>query len=673
MSDAELHALANEAGLLVDWEDAGGAPRRVLPESLRAVLSAMELPCATEGEARDSRRWLAEQQTAAQSAFLTADVGRSLLVPGVTAGPGDLEMEDGGVLDVALTPAAGGAELEVPPTPGFHRLRIGDREIVIAAAPSRGFTVGEAAAGRRLWGAAVQVYALREGDSGFGDFDDLAAFASMAGAQGADALAISPIHALFAADAGRYSPYAPSSRLFLNGLYAGTTERASGSGPPPEGEDLIDWTQAAPAKLRALRRLFDALETSGSRRESFERFRRKAGADLERHATFEALHARFFADTGARGWKDWPEGFQDPVSPAVAEFARRNAAEVDFHAFVQWRADTSLANAQAAAKDAGMAIGLVTDLAVGIDAGGSQAWSRRQDLLNGLEIGAPPDIFQPAGQGWGIAAFSPLALQRTGFDAFIETLRAATRHAGGVRIDHAMGLRRLWMTPVGASPQDGAYLRYPFEDLLRLIALESHRARAVVVGEDLGTVPEGFRERMDEAGMMGMRVLWFERDPDTEAFTPPERWSSSAAAMTTTHDLPTVAGWWCERDIDWMQRLDRRGRFETPEQERRGRAKDRAQLWTACVDAGVVSGPPPPADEPAQAVDAALALVGRTACEFAIVPVEDLLGLEEQPNLPGTIDEHPNWRRRLPGTFGELARRPAVAARLHRLNRDRSS
>jgi 4-alpha-glucanotransferase len=317
-----------------------------------------------------------------------------------------------------------------------------------------------------------------------------------------------------------------------------------------------------------------------------------------------------------------------------------------------------------------MAVGLISDLAVGMDAGGSHAWSRPHDLLGDLSIGAPPDVFQPAGQDWGLTTFSPRTFRRTGHEAFSATLAAAMRHAGGVRIDHAMGLRRLWLTPRGATPEAGGYLSYPFEDMLRLIALESWRRRAIVVGEDLGTVPEGFREATTAVGMMGMRVLWFERQAD-EAFAPPVSWSRDAMAMTSTHDLPTVAGWWSGRDIDWMEQLNRKSRHDDPAAERAARETDRERLWRAAASAGVAQGAQPPLSVTEDAVDAAVALIGGSGCDLAIVPVEDLLGLVEQPNLPGTIDEHPNWRRRLEGAPDVLLEAPDAARRIEGLRRER--
>jgi 4-alpha-glucanotransferase len=631
----------------------------------------MGVAAGTDAEIAESRRAIFDMKAAA-SPMLTAQASSPVDLPLQTnASRARLTLEDGESLDLVLARTARGMRFIAPAQPGYHRLEIGAAEMGLAVAPARAFEVEDVAAGRKLWGTSVQVYGLRDARSGaFGDFGALARFAAVAGRCGADALAISPVHALFLADASRYSPYSPSTRLRLNALYADASAMAGDVTSVDPGGDLIDWASAAPEKRVRLRRLFEKFAEDGQAPGwgDFEAFRASGGADLERHALFEALHDRFFRAQGARGWNDWPLAFQTPDGAAASSFARDAKVEIDFHIFVQWLADRGLAAAQAAAKDAGMAIGLIADLAVGMDPGGGHAWSRRGDILGGLNIGAPPDLFQAAGQDWGLAAFSPMALRRTGFEPFIATLRAALRHAGGMRIDHAMGLRRLWVTPQGSEAKDGAYLTYPFEDLLRLIVLESRRANAVVVGEDLGTVPPGFRESLNAAGVMGMRVLWFERED--QGFTPSRGWPPQAAAMTTTHDLPTVAGWWRERDIDWAVDL---GMEQTADaQARAERTDDRSKLWEAFVDAGAATGSPPAQADPDAAVDAAIDFIADSACRLAIIPIEDLIASAEQPNLPGVVDGHPNWRRRLPDAAETLFARSDVRARIERLNRARS-
>lgn len=469
--------------------------------------------------------------------------------------------------------------------------------------------------GRRSTAVAVQLYSLR-GSGGFGDLGALARFAHEVGPLGVDAVAVSPIHAPFLAAPDDISPYAPSSRLFLNPLYAADDT-------PDDGQDgLVDWPRAARAKLARLRKSFSPVPEPDAR--------------LRDHARFEALDAHFRRQDVHR-WRDWPAAYRDPRGGAVEAFAREHEDEIDFHVFLQVLAERDLARAQQAARDAGMAIGLIADIAVGMSPNGSHAWSAPHEVLRGLTIGAPPDIFNPQGQNWGLTALSPAA----GCDAFADTWSVAMRHAGGVRIDHALGLKRLWVIPDGADAKDGVYLHYPMQALLGTLAQASQRHRALVIGEDLGTVPDGFREAMRRAGVLGMEVLWFQRDDSR--FLAAERWSAQAAAMTTTHDLPTVAGWWRGRDIDWLERLGRRSEHGDAAAERRARNEDRAHLWSV-----IGRGPEPSPDETERVVEAALSFVGRTPCELAIVPVEDVLGLAEQPNIPGTIDQHPNWRRRLP-------------------------
>jgi 4-alpha-glucanotransferase len=390
-----------------------------------------------------------------------------------------------------------------------------------------------------------------------------------------------------------------------------------------------------------------------------------SGDLLEQHARFEVLHvSRLAADPHCWSWRKWPKAWQDPRSAEVNAFAAANPREVAFQVFLQWMADRSLAAAQAHSRASGMMIGLIADVAIGMDAGGSHAWSRQEDLVVGLNVGAPPDLFNPLGQDWGLTTFSPRALLAGGFAPFLATLRAVMRNAGGVRIDHAMGLARLWLVPEGASPAEGAYLNYPLDDLLRLIKLESVRHSAIVIGEDLGTVPEGFQEALADAGVAGMHVLWFERDG--EKFRSPDAWPPRAIAMTTTHDLPTVAGWWRGADIDARGKLGRLGPDGDIKAENRKREQDRILLWQAFRSAGVADGAGMPKNSE-DAVDAAVRFIAATPAQLAVVPLEDMLGLVDQPNLPGTVTGHPNWRRRYPERAVSIFERPKVQRRARSL------
>lgn len=692
--DARVEALASRAGLAVHWTDQVGRTQTVSPENLRRILAVMGFACETDTQAKEALARL-DGLERLRPPLVTARVGEPFAIAAAPAAKAKLTREDGAVFDFALGETDDGRALVRPILePGYHHLECDGAPLAVAVAPARGLTIAEAGGGRRIWGLAAQVYGLtRKGDGGIGDLGSVAALAEAAALVGADALALSPLHAGFSADPHHFGPYSPSSRLFLNPLHADpdflfgearvaeAIKRAKTKAARRrlERAPLIDWPAAAAAKLATLRALYESFcaveltETPPERLAlDFAAFRREGGVLLEQHARFEALHAaRFGTDPGQWDWRGWPTELRDPESAAVERFAAENRAEVDFHLFLQWIADRSFAAAQGVATKAGMAIGLVSDLAVGMDAGGSHAWSRQEDVLVGLSVGAPPDLFNPNGQAWGLAAFSPLALRRSGFAPFLATLRACMKNAGGVRIDHAMGFARLWVAPEGEASKDGAYLAFPLEDMLRLTALESGRNACVVVGEDLGTVPEGFRERLAGAGIAGMRVLQFERS-DAGGFFPPRYYPEDALAMTTTHDLPTMAGWWSGVDIALKASIGGQQFGETSENDLATRETERGELWRAFEEAGVAEGARPAVEDTAPVVDAAVRFLGETPSKLVLLPLEDALGAVEQPNLPGTLVEHPNWRRRLKAPAPELIAGPASAERLKHLNRRRS-
>lgn len=629
MSDRLLLSLARQVGLAPDWTDAAKKKRRVSPEILRAVLRCLGFPAASRDDCRDS---LARLRALASQPPLLA-----VVPPGARlAAQQRLLGEDGAAVETDRAPLQ----------PGYYPLADGPGTLAVVPAKAAPWPR------RRGWGIAVQLYSLR-GSPGFGDFSALAKFAEQAAEAGADAVAISPVHALFGARPDHIGPYSPSSRLFLNPLYAAAGRQKDRPDP------LVDWPARSAEKWEMLRRRFAAFRGDPG----FDRFVAEGGTRLLAHARFEVLDGRF-CKQGIFSWHQWPDGYADSRSP-VAQALGADDAAVAFQLFLQWRAEEDLAAAQARAKASGMAIGLIADLAVGMDPAGSHAWSARQEVLNGLSIGAPPDIYNANGQNWGLTNFSPWALKQTGYDGFLATLRAAMAHGGGMRLDHAMGLTRLWVIPEGARPKDGVYLSYPFDDLSGLLKLESLRHGAVVIGEDLGTVPRGFRGHLAGAGIAGMRVLWFERDK-SGAFIPPPRWDADGVALSTTHDLPTLAGWWSGRDIAWHRKL----RLGDAKAESRLRVKDRGKLWNSLKSAKAAQGPPPGPAAPASFVDAAIAALAQAPAPLTLVPVEDLLGMREQPNIPGTVAEHPNWRRRLESEHP--LGKPAARRRAARLTARRS-
>ncbi len=680
MSDAQLEILASRAGLAVDWIDANGRPQKVAPAVLRNVLTGLGHPAGTALEIDASLLQLQEvQQTRHLPPMLTADVGVGVDLARYfePETPCEIHLEDGSRLNLKLD--ANSVLPGLIPV-GYQHVSIDGQQFTLAVAPARCYSVGDAVDNPipRAWGLSVQLYSLRRpGDGGFGDTQALEDLARVAGERGSDALAISPLHAMFSSDTQRYSPYSPSSRLFLNSLYAAPGailgERAVRAAIDATGlaaefkhlEELalIDWPVAAEAKHRLLQALYEGfVQGEHPLHPDFSSFRHAGGEALENHCRFEAIQEARAAKGEALDWREWPEQWQDPRSAALAEFAEENAGRIGFFAFCQWLITRCLERAQTAARGSGMSIGLIADLAVGADGGGSQAWSRQDELLASLTVGAPPDILNRTGQGWGISAFSPEGPVRNGFRAFIEMLRANFAHAGGLRIDHVMGLQRLWVIPNGASPADGAYLYYPVDDLLRLLTLESHRHQAIVLGEDLGTVPEGLQEKLIARSILGMRVLLFEQD--NAQFKSILDWPDNALATTSTHDLPTLNGWWHGRDIDWNARLGMTDASSEIEW-RRHREREREGLRR-------VLGEDPQnfreeSHETDQVLDASVRFLGHTRAPLVLLPLEDALGIEQQANLPGTINTHPNWSRRLPGYSEALLDDPDAARRLELL------
>jgi 4-alpha-glucanotransferase len=682
MDDAAVCELARRAGLAVQWTDYAGQQHSVPPDSIRRILGALRLPCDSTADLKHSQDLLEQRQP---PPLVTAVAGKPVdvpLRPSPHASHARLIHEDGSVVELAVSQTTGG--IRVPPIQaiGYQTLEIDDTKLTLAVAPPRCVTIDDVAPGEHLSGLSVQVYGLRRaGDCGIGDMAGVAELARSAAAIGIDAIGISPTHALFTADPGHRSPYSPSNRLLYNPLLADAAsvfgesrvEQARAAAAMAAGSRryesaaLIDWPGAGRAKLASLRALFEdfvanelAAAAPTPLAVDFAGFRAMGGAPLAQHALFETLHgAKLQSDPQAWNWRAWPHEWRDPHGEAVQRFAHDNRREVLFHVFLQWIADRSLARAQHQTKGAGMRIGLVADLAVGVNPGGSYAWANGEALLGELEIGAPPDLFNVNGQSWGLTTLSPHRLRDLGFAPFIATLRAGMRHAGGLRIDHAMGFMRLWVIPEGANSSEGTYLAYPLEDLFRLTALESSRHRAIVIGEDLGTVPAGFRGRLRRGGIYGMSVLWFERT--ATRFRVPADWPAESVAMTSTHDLPTVAGWWRGSDLETRAQS---GMATDLPAARTQRNKERKALWRAFASAGIAQGDLPAAEHGAQAADAAAKFVAATPSRFALLPLEDALASVEQPNLPGTIDEYPNWRRRYPSDAGALLDPPIVRQRV---------
>jgi 4-alpha-glucanotransferase len=666
-----LHRLAHHAGIALNWRDIWEVRHEVPLDSLAALLAAMDLPAESEAIARATLQACRHRQAGLPTA-LVLDAAATAIVPlprGFGARDWVLELESGEQHRGRI--AAGAASLILPTAlpEGYHRLDFIDGAacaIRLIATPATCHLPPERGAGD--WGLALQLYSLRSDRQwGMGDFTDLAAAVAGVAARGGTLLGVNPLHALFPAVPTRISPYSPSSRLFLNPLYldiAAVPDFAesveiqaltAGEGLAAlAAATLIDYPAVARLKSAAFALLWQSfkarhLATESPRSRAFRRFQAAGGASLARFAQFHALQAQLLAAHGP-AWSDWPAAWRDSEQPAVAQFAAEHRDEIEQHQYLQWEAERQLAAAAT-----GLPIGLYRDLAIGTDPHGADSWSAPARYLTGASIGAPPDLLAGTGQNWGLTTWSPAALRTDGYAGFIATLRANMRHAGGLRIDHVMGLKQLYLIPDGMPAAAGAYIRYPFRDLVRILALESRRQRCLVVGEDLGTVPRGFRPIMRRAGILSCRVLPFERRRDG-SFKPPGAYPALAAASAGTHDLPPLKAWWLGADIRLRAEVGQYPDEAARQQDEAGRVRDRRALLTALrkqrvlpaetAEALLPSEGPPVFD---QALTAAVhRYLALTPSRLVLFQAEDLLGLDTMVNLPGTVDEHPNWRRRLP-------------------------
>jgi 4-alpha-glucanotransferase len=504
--------------------------------------------------------------------------------------------------------------------------------------------------GRRLWGLSLQLYSVRSVRNwGIGDFADLREVARIAAASGAAAIGINPLHALFLDRAEMASPYAPSSRLFLNPLYIAVDaiEEFDGNAVSADdiaaarAADLVDYPRVAAFKLAALRRAYDRFVAAGSpaRREDFAHFRIERGESLLRLGCYEVLRRKF----ASKPWWEWPRDLIDPDVTTLKSL-RRQESDCAFYEFLQWIADRQLMQCKETARECGMPLGLYIDLAVGADPCGLDTWADQNAVLVGLCIGAPPDEFNRAGQEWGLAPFNPHALPGDDFAVIRKLLRAVMRHAGVIRLDHVLGLMRQFIIPHGAPPSEGVYIRFPFEALLDVIAEESNRYRCLVIGEDLGTVPDGFREAITRRGLWTYRVMQFERWNGGE-FKSPSEYPAQALAAFNTHDLPTFRGWLLGKDI-----AVRRGLGLHPGEDEEIRAQARRGLRDVFARFSPEIGH--------DRFAAAAGFLADTPSRLITVAIEDLLDVAEQVNVPGTSTQYPNWCRKLPIGLEDWAKQP---------------
>lgn len=714
-----LHRLSELAGILPEYHDIWGRQHATTDDTRRALLGAMGIACGDAAaidaalrawEKQEWRRRLPPVQVvtvdtpARVTLRLPAAAARHdcrwrlILESGeVRAGrfvPNDLEQLDSGRVAGKVWHARA-LDLPAIAETGYHRLEVllageaqATDDMALIVAPARCYQPAAIRDAHRVWGLSTQLYGVRSGRNwGMGDFTDLRHLIEWAADAGAGLVGVNPLHALYPHNPRHASPYSPSSRRFLNTLYLDVEavpefaecEAARQRVAAPEfqarlqalrAEPLVDYAGVAAAKagiLELLHRHFREHQGDSPRGQDFRDWRAAGGADLECFALYHALQEHFHAlDANLWGWPVWPAGYQDPDSPEVAAFAIEHAARLDYLLYLQWLADTQLGGVGWRSMERGLGVGLYQDLAVGVDLGGAETWSHRELFALDARIGSPPDDFNLFGQDWGLPPWIPHRLRAAGYAPFITMLRANMLRAGALRLDHVMGLMRLFWVPPGMRGDQGCYVAYPFRDLLGILALESQRNRCLVVGEDLGTVPEAVREAMHEMGMLSYRLFYFERGEGGD-FQVPARYPEEAMVAASIHDLPTLAGFWRGVDLDLRAGL---GLFTSEEERGRqvvARAEDRARLLLALEREGLLPEGmgvhPVSVPEMTPALIRALHLyLARTPARVALVQAEDMLGDLEQVNLPGTTDTYPNWQKKLSLNLEEWPQDPRILA-----------
>ncbi|ANI42809.1 4-alpha-glucanotransferase [Mycolicibacterium vaccae] len=645
----DLARLAAAHGVATSYRNERREPVDVDADVVIRVLGLLDVPAGTAAERSAELAKLAERDRAGVMAPTVAVRlnGHAHPLPGAVA----LTSEDGVQTEVRD---------EVPGdlAPGWYRIHTRDgQEATLVAAPDR------VPPSPMTWGWMLQLYALRSARSwGIGDLGDLAEFVKWTASEhGAGAVLLNPLHAPGPTHPVQPSPYTPSSRRFANPLALRIEDLDAYRRAEPDVRAEVDALRVSPTTERIDHDLVWA-----AKRDALELLWRAEGrpdplagasssTGLRDWATYCALAERH----GGR-WSRWPEPLRDVAGAAVASARRELAPRLAFHAWVQQRCAEQLAAVRAAAHDAGMPLGVLHDLAVGVDADGADAWALADVFASGVSVGAPPDNFTPRGQDWGLPPWRPDRLAATGYAALRDMLRAVLSHADGLRIDHVAGLWRLWWIPPGDSPDRGTYVHYDADTMLAVLALEAHRAGATVVGEDLGTVEPEVTEALAANEMLGCAVSWFTRDQSApgEPLLPPARWPSRAAASLSTHDLPTAAGFLRGEHVRARADL---GLLDDVPAEQANADKERAEWLALLRSEGLLTTSDDGEPDEAAVIVAMHRFLASTPSRLKLISPYDVVGETWQPNLPGTVDEYPNWRLPLPVSLEQLQSDPRVA------------
>ena len=701
-----LDALCASCGIALEYRDIRGQRHEPATEVKQSLLAALQLPVTGDDDIRlrleeaQSRNWcrpVAPVVVRRQNEVpvrLALTLGDSQVDRAINW---ELREESGqlqqGVWKISTQDAVGEAmvngtrlrqfEVVLPDFEemGYHRLSVKledgtEAGTTLIIAPETCYQPLELANDRRIWGISLQLFSLRSRRNwGIGDFTDLQSVVDIFAPLGINLLGLNPLHALFPHLPANASPYSPSSRDFLNPVYLDVEaieefKHDPGVKAQVKSEnfqahlqalrdlELIDYPEVWGLKLQVLGSLYEAFkqqhqDTDSTRLEAFRQFQQNGGEDLFKFALFEALQAFFHRqDAAIEQWQKWPEAYRDPASETVTRWADEHADDIEFHQYLQWNAEQQLSAAHENCKRQGMCLGIYRDLAVGDARSSAQCWAEQANYALDIGIGAPPDDFNANGQDWALPPLKPRTLREQAYQPFIRTLRANMRHAGALRIDHIMGLMRLFWVPPNGSPRQGTYVSYPFTDLLGILALESHRHRCLVIGEDLGTVPDEVRHALDTHKMLSFRILNFEKDWHHGTIRPPADYPRYSLCTAGSHDLPTLRGFWQETDLALREQLDLYPSDESRDQQRQVREQDRFEILTALARENLVAGEASNETKASKNLGSELAqsiqrYLARARSMLFMVQLEDLLLQTRQVNLPGTIVEYPNWRCRL--------------------------
>jgi 4-alpha-glucanotransferase len=534
----------------------------------------------------------------------------------------------------------------------------------------------------RAWGLSVNLYALRsERNWGIGDFSDLGKIVKWTADMKGSFVGVSPLHAIPNTKPFGVSPYSPISRLYKNFIYLDPEKvpdvmecederKLIGSKKFRKELDqlrrtaLVEYEKIALMKEKVLRTAFEFFyrkhfSRSTSRGRDFKTYVRDEGICLESFSLFMALWEHFKETKGVYTWREWPESYHRAAGKATRSFRRTHSKAILFHQYVQWLIDRQLREIAEGAGNLGMKIGIYYDLAIGSVGCGSDAWNYKDVISGGADAGAPPDDFSPEGQKWGFPPMIPEKLRETGYELFIETIRKNMKYGGAIRIDHALGLFRLFWVPHGMRPEGGAYVNYPSEDLLRIIALESVRNRCTVIGEDLGTVGDNVREGLKRFQMLSYRLFYFERNYPNPSFLLPERYPETALCAVTTHDLPTLYGYWIGRDIQMRRKLGLFPDDSTWRKQAGDRERDKGLILNALKSQNKVPDEYPSDPRLVRKMTPELCLaiysyLARTPCRLLLVSTDDIIGTINQQNIPGTVGSYPNWMQKTQVTIGKM-------------------